>query len=419
MKDIISIIIPCYNAAKTLSRTLNSIREQDYKDLEIIIVNDGSTDNTLDIAEKYSTIDSRIRVITQDNGGVSVARNNGLKNATGKYVVFIDADDNYTTPYALSKMMTRLKETGADMCVCNFTHPCFEQYLGEGVYDLTDRKQFLTFFQDFFAHGMPWNKLAKRECYTEDFAVGIKFNEDELFNLDNLHNVKKVAILDEVLHNYYCAPYNPSAEASAVNSIYSADKFWEKKCTIWHMGMKNYEYRVRSISKFHPELKEDMQYVRCFDFFFWDFFLMAKNRVPEECIAYTCKGIFEEKLFIDTLKDKERYGLKLRQFTESDIDAFVKLAYYAFRDIKSYNKKLSMYKVFLGLFAKFFYELTDHVDDIDILAKCYLDLQQNTSAEAMYVNNLLDIKSLESAEKSCRIILFDNNMSSWRGVKEN
>ena len=126
MKDyLISLIIPCFNAAKTLPRTLNSVREQDYKNLEIIIVNDGSKDNTLEVATKYATIDPRIRLITQENSGVSVARNNGLRNATGEYIMFLDADDNYTTPYAISNMMKRLQETGADMSVCS----CYDLYL--------------------------------------------------------------------------------------------------------------------------------------------------------------------------------------------------------------------------------------------------------------------------------------------------
>ena len=418
VNDLVSLIIPCYNAAKTLPRTLNSVREQDYKNLEIIIVNDGSKDNTLEVATKYATIDSRIRLITQENSGVSVARNNGLRNANGDYIMFLDADDNYTTPFAISKMIKKLKDTNADMCVCNFTHPCFEEYLGSGIYDLTNKEGLLTYFQDFFVYGMPWNKIAKKECYTEDFAVGIHFNEDELFNLDNLHNLKKVVVINEVLHNYYCAPYNPNEKASAVNSIYSADKFWENKSTIWHMGMKNHEYRVKSIEKFFPELKTEMQYVRSFDFFFWDFFLMAKNRVPEDCIAYTCKGIFEEKLFLNTIKDKERFGLILKNYTKEDIEMFVRLAYYAFRDIKSYNKKLSMYKVFLGLFGKIFYNLSDKVNDIDILVKSILSLNNNSTAEAIYVNSLFEIEEIENNQNNCRIILFDNNMASWNGAKE-
>lgn len=89
----ISIIIPVYNASKYLSVCLDSVMNQTYKDLEIICVNDGSTDNSLDILQNYSSMDNRIVVLNQENSGVSTARNAGLKIATGKYIEFIDSDD--------------------------------------------------------------------------------------------------------------------------------------------------------------------------------------------------------------------------------------------------------------------------------------------------------------------------------------
>lgn len=407
----ISIIIPCYNAAKCLSRPLNSIREQDYKDLEIIIVNDGSTDNTVEVASKLAMLDNRIRIVNQKNGGVSAARNNGLAHATSDYIMYLDADDNYTTPFAISTMMNRLLETGSDMCVCNFTHPCFEQYMSEGVYDMTDKNQFLTFYQDFFAHGMPWNKIQKRSCLTEDFVLGVKFNEDELYNLDNLHNVKKIVVVDKVLHNYYCEPTVPKkGESSAVNSIYAVDKFWEKKSTIWHMGMKNYNYRVQSIAKFHPELMEDMHYIRCFDFFFWDFYLMAKNNVPEEYVTETCKGIFAEQLFINTIKDKERYGIRLKEDYQNNVELFVKLAYEAYRDIKVGNKRLSMTKVFSALFGKLFYDLTDETNRIDLLVDSYLAFYENITPESLFLNKMLQKKHIQNMEPDYKVILFSKNI---------
>ena len=410
MKDLISIIIPCYNAAKTISRALNSIREQDFKDVEVIVVNDGSKDNSLEVLSMFEKVDKRIKVFTQENAGVSVARNNGLKHAKGNYIVYLDADDNYTTPYALSNMMKRLKETGSDMVVCKFTHPCFEQYLEEGVYDLTNKKGFMAYIQDFFTSSMPWNRITKRECITEEFIEGVKFTEDEIFNFYNLKNIKKVAVMDDVYHNYYCAPYNPySNDNSAVNSQ------CKNNVTIWKAGMGTYQYRMHAINTFYPDMKVDLQYIRSFDFFFWGFFLMAKNRLPENEIADMCKSDFSEDLFQKSIKDKERFGLKLKNYTEKDIEEFTKLAYYAFRDIKSYNKKLSMYKVFLGLFGKFFYELTDRVDTSDMLAEACIRRIDRSSAESIYVNSLLEMSDIEVQNNTCRIILFDNNMASWRG----
>ncbi len=410
MNKLVSIVIPCYNAAKTLSRTINSILLQDYKNLEIILVNDGSVDDTLKIATRFANADPRFKIFSQPNSGVSVARNNGLKKATGDYLLFLDADDNYITPYAISKMVKGIEENDADMFVFNFIHPCFEQYLETGVYDLTDKDQFLIFYQDFFALGMPWNKIAKRSCYTEDFVVGVKFTEDEIFNDYNIHNVKKVAVTTEVYHNYYCAPYNPNAEASAVNSLYSADRFWENKSTIWHMGMKTNKYRYYSHEKWHKDLAEDLKYIRSFDFFFWDFFLMAKNNIKEEYIVQTCKGIFEEELFQQSLKSKEKFGVKLKKYTDEDIETFVNLAYYAFKDIKAYHINMSMYKVFLGLFANYFYEINGELNTIDILAKTFKELIANSSKEAMYVNRLLKIKEFEHKTNNCKILMFDSKM---------
>lgn len=408
MKDLISIIIPCYNASKTIARTLNSIREQDFKDVEIIVVNDGSKDNSLEVLSMFEKVDDRIRVITQENAGVSVARNNGLKYAKGNYIVYLDADDNYTTPYALSDMMKKLKETNSDVVVCKFTHPCFEQYLDAGTYDLTNKKGFMAYIQDFFTSSMPWNRIIKRECITEKFIEGVKFTEDEIFNFYNLHNVKRVVVMDNVYHNYYCAPYNPNAtEVSAVNAQCKSD------ITLWKSGMATYKYRMEGIEKFYPDMKTDLQYVRSFDFFFWDFFLLAKNRMSEEHIVSVCKKNMADELFERTMKDKERFGLKLKNYSEQDVNEFVRLAYYAFRDIKLYNKKLSMLKVFLSLFGKFFYDLTEHVDTSDILAEACIRRVDRSSAESIYVNSLLDMYEIENKNNNCPINLFENNMNSW------
>ena len=273
----------------------------------------------------------------------------------------------------------------------------------------------MAYIQDFFTSSMPWNRITKRECITEKFIEGVKFTEDEIFNFYNLHNIKKVVVMDEVYHNYYCAPYNPYGEGSAINSLMSAEDYCVNKNTVWHMAMNTYKYRMYAIENFFPDMKEDLQYIRSFDFFFSVFFLLAKNRMPEEGISANCKAIFNEELFQNSIKDKERFGLKLKKYTDKDIDEFVKLAYYAFRDIKSYNKKLSMYKVFLGLFGKYFYNLTDHVDTSAMLAEACIRRIDRSSAESIYVNSLLEMNDIEVSENTCRIILFDNNMASWRG----
>ena len=107
---LLSIIIPCYNVEKFIKNTLNSILEENLEDYEIILINDGSVDNTLSIIQEYSRIYKFIKIITQKNQGVSEARNIGIKYSEGKYIYFLDGDD-YLVKGELKKNLEILKET--------------------------------------------------------------------------------------------------------------------------------------------------------------------------------------------------------------------------------------------------------------------------------------------------------------------
>ena len=419
-QDLISIVIPCYNCAKTVSRTLDSILYQTYKNLEIILVNDGSKDNTQNVLETYAKNDARIKIVNQTNHGVAYARNNGIKNATGKFMMFLDSDDNYTTPVAIEKMMETLKKENADMTVCRFIHPCYEMYLDAGVYDLTNHSDFIAYYDDFFACSMPWNKLIKRECLTEEYVNGVKLGEDELYNLDNLHNIKKVVVLNEFYHNYYCAPYIPLDDASAITKA-SRDNV----NSFWDLFMNNQPLRDKSIRQFFPEHYDEMIHIRCFDFAFWAFFIMAKNRVDEDVIEDTFCALFNKDLFIKGVKRQERYGLKLKNFDKKDIKEFCKTAYFMFRDIKLYNKKLYMFKVFLLLFCRYFYEQNGEINTIDIVAKMFKEMNSKKLPEAIYVRHVLKNISKHTAKNDIQYLT--SNMTSWfgntswtgDGIKEN
>lgn len=115
----ISIIIPIFNSEKTLSRCLNSIKAQTYDDFEVIMVNDGSTDNSAQICGEYCKEDSRFKLFTQENSGPSVARNKGIEEASSKYLSFIDADD-WIEPDTLEQFYNAAEETDADITVCSY-----------------------------------------------------------------------------------------------------------------------------------------------------------------------------------------------------------------------------------------------------------------------------------------------------------
>ncbi len=116
-KPIISVIIPVYNVERDLQRCLDSVIAQTYSHIEILLVDDGSTDNSCMICDRYAGIDSRISVIHQKNGGVGKARNAGLDAATGDYISFVDADD-WLEPEMLEKLLQKAQAADASVAIC-------------------------------------------------------------------------------------------------------------------------------------------------------------------------------------------------------------------------------------------------------------------------------------------------------------
>ena len=114
----ISVIVPAYNAEKTLNKCLDSILGQTLVDIEIIVVNDGSTDSTQTIVEGYMSSDNRIKLINQENKGLGAARNVGLDNATGKYISFIDSDDWISKNFLYSLYTYAITNTNAKYSIC-------------------------------------------------------------------------------------------------------------------------------------------------------------------------------------------------------------------------------------------------------------------------------------------------------------
>ena len=115
----VSIIIPVYNVQKYLRKCLDSIVNQTFKNIEIIIINDGSSDNSLNICKEYSKKDKRINIINKHNEGVSKARNTGLLYATGEYISFIDSDD-WVEQNMIEELYNSITSNKADLCICNF-----------------------------------------------------------------------------------------------------------------------------------------------------------------------------------------------------------------------------------------------------------------------------------------------------------
>ena len=208
----VSVIIPVYNAAEFLKDGLNSLLKQTLREIEIICVDDGSTDGSLVILKEFEKADARIRVIHQENQGAGAARNNGMDVARGKYLAFLDADD-FFEKNMLKAAYDRAEETEAEVCVFNAdlydhtekvykkcTWAFRKQYFPEKEpFAATDENVRNNIFRMF--NGWPWDKLYQREYVRR---LGIKYQNlrttnDMLFVFIALACASRISTVDEVL----------------------------------------------------------------------------------------------------------------------------------------------------------------------------------------------------------------------------
>ena len=211
--DKISVIIPCYNAEKYIERCIESIRNQTYTNLEIIVVNDGSTDKSKELVSLYMH-DKRIMYIEQPNGGEFCARNTGLKAATGDYIGFVDSDD-YIEPEMYEKLYKAVTENQADMAVCNFNlvYDNNEQEpkpshakMPNGLFEI--QKDVCGYWINVCASLIPnnyvWTRLYKRSVVMSSgiFFEDYPHSSDTLFNFKLLPLLEKCAFVNEGLYHY-------------------------------------------------------------------------------------------------------------------------------------------------------------------------------------------------------------------------
>lgn len=207
--DKISIIVPAYNAEKHLAQCIESILAQTYSNLEIILVDDGSKDSTGKICDDYQKKDERIKVIHQPNAGVSKARNMGLDIATGKYVMFIDADDFYEKN-ACEVLYREISQKQADYVVGNYIHTNANgEKWEQPLFDQTQYGNFELSMKDyqksiFVMNSVVWNKVFSREFlekYKLRFVEGA-LAEDAIFSIGCYAHAKRAYYINDVVYNY-------------------------------------------------------------------------------------------------------------------------------------------------------------------------------------------------------------------------
>lgn len=254
---MVSVIIPAYNAEKYIAKCIQSVTSQSYKDVEIIVVNDGSADKTAEICENLAKNDDRINVVNQKNSGVSIARNVGLKKSNGEFVAFVDADDTLCE----NALENLFKAMTADI---DFVIGSYNEVRGSSFnavkYNISyiNREEITSDIIDFDSKiNTTWAKLYRKDIIFKNnvaFDSSLPYGEDHIFNLNYIKNIRKCAVISDEVYNYTLG--------GAASSI----KFYLEKIAINIALMNGYiDYfgSCENIPKDFLKLKIKDQFIDC------------------------------------------------------------------------------------------------------------------------------------------------------------
>jgi len=238
---VISIIVPVYNVEAYLKNSIGTILRQSFRDFELLLIDDGSTDDSFNICEKYEAMDERVHVYHQINQGVSVARNYGLQQAKGDYVLFVDSDD-YIHEQMLEQLYALAQTTEAEVVVCasKRTNSLQEDIVRnpEGEYRVFNRIAALQnlFYPDTVELGISiWNKLFRRKCLEGlSFDIKVGMNEDKYFVSQVFGRANKIVYTSKCLYFYYLRPDSVTNSSDAkrwLECVTVANRIYKDICS--------------------------------------------------------------------------------------------------------------------------------------------------------------------------------------------
>lgn len=267
---VVSVILPIYCVEKYLEQCIDSILEQTYSGLEIILVNDGSIDNCGDICDRYSMKDSRIRVIHKGNGGVSSARNVGLDTATGEYIAFIDPDDTVHPRY-IEILLELCRQYDCDIAQCDFLAVAEDSvklpFGQKQRIDILNNRQALSKLcsvNEEVRYVVPWGKIYKKSLFDNiRYPLG-RIHEDEFTTYLLFWKARKIVISNQYLYYYIQRRTSIMGRKFSINRLDVLDALRERADFFkLHDFKKEYNTTLRGmvylISKFCNLLREDVE----------------------------------------------------------------------------------------------------------------------------------------------------------------
>ncbi|CAL2095176.1 Glyco_trans_2-like domain-containing protein [Tenacibaculum sp. 190524A02b] len=304
--QLVSIIIPFYNEEDYLDRAISSVIEQAYSNIEIILVNDGSTDNSKTIAQTYKKNHKNIKLITTSNIGLGNARNTGIKNSSGNYILFLDADDAITKN-AVNLLVKNIVEYNSDISICKFNlYDCNKDLISvSGFKSSSKTTDNLSACKAMYTHNISstvWAKLYKRTVISQiQFLPSVWF-EDRPYLLEYFLKTQKVSFVNDALANIYARENSISRRYISKRRIIDHHTIFLKELKLVKKYQKENELSY-TILEHHLYVMLDNYLIISID----------KNSISPSDFK-KCKKTFIKhvNLYYDVLK-KDKYKLKLKK----------------------------------------------------------------------------------------------------------
>lgn len=308
MNDLISVIVPIYNVEKYLNKCLDSILNQTYQNLEVILINDGSPDKCSEICDEYAIKDARIRVVHKKNEGLSAARNSGIEIAKGEYIAFVDSDD-YIHKEMYQILFKNMTKYDSDISICGFKY-VYSDLEESNESELENDKEIISVYSGREAIGniytvnnistvVSWNKLYKRTLFSNlRFKVGTK-HEDEFL----IHRI--LSISNRVVYSNVKLYYYLQRDSSIMGKEYNISRLY----VLDALEDRMVYFKENGYNEFYPlAFKSYMQYLLI------NFFLIKEFYPKEKKIAKDLKGkflkLYRAKYDVGlSKKEKMIYGL--------------------------------------------------------------------------------------------------------------
>ena len=305
MEELISVIVPIYNVEKYLNKCIESIINQSYSNLEIILVDDGSKDSSGIMCDNYILKDKRIKVIHKENGGLSDARNVGIEKAKGEYIVFIDSDD-WIDEKMIEILYNIIKKNNSDISICDYFLAYNEEIQTQKedieIINLSNIEALKTIYDKDLGVCMivAWNKLYKRNLFKDDIRYPYgKIHEDEFTTYKLLYKAEKISYTKQKMY-YYRQRENSITSSFNKKRLDCLEAFDER--------VKYMKYIVKNESLYKKTLKEYYELIIVMYFKYEKFYSNDKRTL--KTLKKKALKIFKENKnsFQWTIKQKIIFG---------------------------------------------------------------------------------------------------------------